>query len=129
MIRAAEIDDHRVDQESAGAGEGGGGTFDCESDVRRELSWIGNDCEGKHGAGDDDEIEEYLLTGEKLEDDEQTERKAESHRPTRLPEEDSVEQIHRERWEEHPTQVEVGESIELQKCRGKAVDESADERH
>ena len=33
MSRAFEIDDHRVDQENSGSGEGSAGTFQCEPDV------------------------------------------------------------------------------------------------
>ena len=129
MGRALEIDDDRVDQKSAGSGEGSGGAFQGEPDVRGELAGIGNDCEGEHRDGDDGTIKKYLLTGEELDGDEQTQHETESHRATRLPEEDEVDQICGQRREEHPSEVEIGERIRLQQRRGKSVDESADERH
>src|ERR1700722_12269091 len=129
MGRASEIDDHGVDQENPGSGEGSAGAYQSEPDVRGELSGIGNDCEGEHGDGDDDAIKKYLWTGEELGDYEHTQHETESYWATGLPEEHEVDEIRGERREEHPSQVEIGESIGLQQRRRKAVDQSADERH
>ena len=46
--------------------------FNANRTCEENCSGIGNDCEGEHGDGDDDTIKKYLLTGEELDDDEQT---------------------------------------------------------